>query len=80
MIWLWIFLGAYVVPMLILIFVYSVYEHESPFNKEHIGQVLMPFKNLWEALVLIFIFVTVTLISFGDFCEDVWKSFKKHFC
>jgi len=80
MIWLWIFIGGYVVPMLLLIFMYSVCEHENPFNKKHIGEVLMPFKNLYIAIVLILACITITLIQFGEFCEDVGKSFKKHFC
>jgi len=80
MIWLCIFLGAYVAPMLILIFVYSVYEHENPFNKEYIGNVLIPFRNLFNVLVGVFLFITITLIQFGDFCEDVGKAFKKNFC
>lgn len=79
MIWLWIFLCGYVAPMLFLIFVYSVYENENPFDKENRGRVLTPFKNLFLALVLIFTFITVILIEFGDFCEDVGKAFKKNF-
>ena len=79
MIWLWIFLCGYVAPMLFLIFVYSVYEKENPFDKENRGRVFTPFKNLFFALVLIFTFITVILIEFGDFCEDVGKAFKKNF-
>lgn len=79
MIWLWIFLCGYVAPMLFLIFVYSVYENENPFDKENRGRVFTPFKNLFFALVLIFFFITVILIEFGDFCEDVGKAFKKNF-
>ena len=73
----WIF-GLYIAPVIIVGI--SVLVDGSSFNKHNRWNVFMPIKNLWEALVLIFIFVTVTLISFGDFCEDVWKSFKKHFC
>jgi hypothetical protein len=80
MIWLWLFLGCYVAPMAYLIFTYSVYEHENPFSKKHIGQVLMPFKNLYIALVLILACITFSLIQFGEFCEDVGKAFKKNFC
>jgi hypothetical protein len=56
-----------------------VYENENPFNKENSGRVFTPFKNLFFALVLIFMFITVILIEFGDFCEDVGKAFKKNF-
>ena len=80
MIWLWIFLCGYVAPMLLFIFVYSVYDDENPFDKENRGMVFTPFKNLFFALLLIFAFITAILIEFGDFCEDVVKAFKKHFC
>ena len=79
MIWLWIFLCGYVAPMLFLIFMYSVYENENPFEKKNRGRVFTPFNNLFFALVVIFTFITVILIEFGDFCEDVGKAFKKNF-
>ena len=80
MIWLWLFLGCYVAPMVIVIFAYSVYEHDNPFNKEHIGNVLIPFRNLYITLVIVFVIITLVLIEFWDFCEDVGKAFKKNFC
>lgn len=71
----WIF-GLYIAPAIII----GLFIDGSLFNKDNALSMFIPIKNLWEALVIIFIFVTVTLISFGEFCEDVQKSFKKHFC
>lgn len=76
--WL-ILVCGYVVPMLIL-FTYSLFDHENPFDKDNRGRIFIPFKNLFNALVFIFLYTTVTLIEFGEFCEDVKKAFKERFC
>ena len=74
---LWWIFWLYVVPA-ILTAMFSI--DGSLFDKHNMLNVFMPVKNLWEALIIVLIGIAVTLISFGDFCEDVWKSFKKHFC
>jgi hypothetical protein len=80
MIWLWIFLGGYVAPMVFLIFVYSCIEKDSPFDEENRRRVFLPFINFTIALTMLFLFITVTLIQFEEFCEDVGKAFEKNFC
>ena len=79
MIWLWIFIGGYVVLMLLLI-LGSYIDHENPFEKKNMAYIFMPFKNLFIVIEWIFLFIAFLLMEFGDFCEDVGKSFKKHFC
>ena len=71
----WIF-GLYIAPAILT----AMFEDGSPFPKENSWKVFVPFVNLWFAVTVSLMCITVTLISFGDFCEDVWKSFKKHFC
>lgn len=71
----WIF-GLYLAPAIIV----ALFMDDSLFNKDKRWSVFMPFKNLWEALIIVLICIAVTLISFGEFCEDMQKSFKKHFC
>ena len=80
MIWLWIFLGGYVAPMVFLIFVYSCIEKENPFDEENRRRVLLPLTNFIIAIIILFLFITVTLIQFEEFCEDVGKAFEKNFC
>lgn len=71
----WIF-GLYIAPAILT----AMFEDGSPFTKENSWKVFVPFVNLWFAVTVSLICIAATLISFGDFCEDVWKSFKKHFC
>ena len=71
----WIF-WLYVVPAIII----GLFTDGSLFNKDNALSMFIPVKNLWEALIIVLICIAVTLISFGEFCEDVQKSFKKHFC
>ena len=65
--------------MVFLIFVYSCIEKESPFDEENRRRVFLPFINFTIALTMLFLFITVTLIQFEGFCEDVGKAFKKNF-
>lgn len=74
---LWWIFWLYVVPA-ILTAMFSI--DGSLFDKHNMLSVFMPVKNLWEALIIVLIGIAVTLISFGEFCEDMQKSFKKHFC
>ena len=71
----WIF-GLYIVPAILT----AMFEDGSPFTKENSWKVFVPIVNLWFAVTVTLISVAVILIEIGDFFEDVWKSFKKHFC
>lgn len=71
----WIF-GLYIAPAIII----AIFEDDSPFTKENSWKVFVPIVNLWFAVTVTLICVAVILIEIGDFFEDVWKSFKEHFC
>lgn len=73
---LWWIFGLYIAPAIII----GLFIDGSLLDKHNMRSMFIPVKNLWEALIILLICVAVTLISFGDFCEDVWKSFKKNFC
>lgn len=75
----WLIFWLYIVPVLVLIGI-MIAENENPFSKKHARDIFTPFINLWGALIIVLIYGAVILIETGDFCEDVWKSFKKHFC
>jgi len=73
----WI-IALYIVPLVALIFI-LMWEGENPFTKENAKIVFIPFVNLYYFMLEYIVAILFFLISWGEFIEDVVKSFKKRF-
>jgi hypothetical protein len=73
----WI-IALYIVPLVALIFI-LMWEGENPFNKENAWMVFTPLVNLYYFLLEYMVAILFFLISWGEFIEDILKSFKKRF-
>jgi len=73
----WI-IALYIVPLVALIFI-LMWEGENPFTKENTWIVFTPFVNLYYFMLEYIVAILFFLISWGEFIEDVVKSFKKRF-
>ena len=73
----WI-VALYIVPLVALILI-LMWEGENPFTKENAKIVFIPFVNLYYFMLEYIVAILFFLISWGEFIEDVVKSFKKRF-
>jgi hypothetical protein len=73
----WI-IALYIVPLVALIFI-LMWEGENPFNKENAWMIFTPLVNLYYFLLEYMVAILFFLISWGEFIEDILKSFKKRF-
>lgn len=73
----WI-IALYIVPLVALIFI-LMWRGENPFTKENAWIVFTPLVNLYYFLLEYIVAILFFLISWGEFIEDVVKSFKKRF-
>lgn len=73
----WI-IALYVVPLVALILI-LMWEGENPFTKEYAKIVFIPFVNLYYFILEYIVAILFFLISWGEFIEDIVKSFKKRF-
>ena len=73
----WI-IALYVVPLVALILI-LMWEGENPFTKENAKIVFIPFVNLYYFMLEYIVAILFFLISWGEFIEDIRKSFKKRF-
>ena len=73
----WIF-WLYFVPAIALI-VIMIWDGENPFTKENAKIVFIPVVNIYFFLLEYALAFLVFLFSWGEFIEDVVKSFKKCF-
>jgi hypothetical protein len=73
----WI-IALYIVPLVALIFI-LMWEGENPFTKENAWIVFTPLVNLYYFLLEYMMAILFFLMSWGEFVEDIVKSFKKHF-
>jgi len=73
----WI-IALYIVPLVALILI-LIWEGENPFTKENAKIVFIPFVNLYYFMLEYIVAILFFLISWGEFIEDVVKSFKKRF-
>jgi hypothetical protein len=74
---IWIF-WLYIVPMIALILL-MLSEGYNPFTKENAKIVFIPVINLYYFLLEYALAFLFFLISWGEFFEDVGKSFKERF-
>lgn len=73
----WIF-WLYFVPAIELILI-MIWDGENPFTKENAKIVFIPVINLYYFLLEYAMAFLFFLISWGEFIEDIGKSFKKRF-
>lgn len=73
----WI-IALYIVPLVALILI-LMWEGENPFTKENAKIVFIPFVNLYYFMLEYIVAILFFLISWGEFIEDIVKSFKKTF-
>lgn len=73
----WI-IALYVVPAVALIFT-LIWDGENPFTKENAWMVFTPVVNIYYFLLEYALAFLYFLISWGEFIEDIVKSFKKRF-
>ena len=68
----------YIIPMIALILI-MIWQGENPFTKENAKIVFIPVVNLYDFLLEYAVAFLFFLISWGEFIEDIGKSFKEHF-
>ena len=68
----------YVIPAIALILI-MIWQGENPFTKENTKIVFIPVINLYYFLLEYAMAFLFFLISWGEFIEDIGKSFKKRF-
>ena len=68
----------YVIPTIAWILI-MIWQGENPFTKESAKIVFIPVINLYIFLLEYAIALLFFLISWGEFIEDIGKSFKEHF-
>ena len=68
----------YVIPAIALILIMT-WDGENPFTKENAKIVFIPLINLYYFLLEYAMAFLFFLISWGEFIEDIGKSFKKRF-
>ena len=68
----------YVIPAIALILI-MIWDGENPFTKENAKIVFIPVVNIYYFLLEYALAFLVFLFSWGEFIEDVIKSFKKWF-
>ena len=73
----WI-IKLYVIPTIALILI-MIWDGENPFTKENAKIVFIPVVNIYYFLLEYALAFLVFLFSWGEFIEDVVKSFKKCF-
>ena len=73
----WI-ITLYVIPTIALILI-MIWDGENPFTKENAKIVFIPVVNIYYFLLEYALAFLVFLFSWGEFIEDVVKSFKKCF-
>ena len=73
----WI-IKLYVIPAIALILI-MIWDGENPFTKENAKIVFIPVVNIYHFLLEYAVAFVYFLISWGEFVEDIGKSFKKRF-
>jgi hypothetical protein len=73
----WI-IALYIVPLVALIFI-LMWRGENPFTKVNAWIVFTPLVNLYYFLLEYMMAILFFLMSWGEFVEDIVKSFKKYF-
>ena len=68
----------YAIPTIALILI-MIWQGENPFTKENAKIVFIPVVNLYYFLLEYAVAFLFFLISWGEFIEDIGKSFKEHF-
>lgn len=68
----------YVIPAIALILI-MIWDGENPFTKENAKIVFIPVVNIYYFLLEYAVAFLFLLISWGEFIEDIGKSFKKYF-
>ena len=68
----------YVIPTIALILI-MIWDGENPFTNENAKIVFIPVVNIYYFLLEYAVAFLVFLISWGEFIEDIGKSFKEHF-
>lgn len=68
----------YVIPTIALILI-MIWQGENPFTKENAKIVFIPVVNIYYLLLEYAVAFLFFLISWGEFIEDIGKSFKEHF-
>ena len=68
----------YVIPAIALILI-MIWYGENPFTKENAKIVFIPVVNIYYFLLEYAVAFLYFLISWGEFIEDIGKSFKKRF-
>lgn len=68
----------YVIPTIALILI-MIWDGENPFTKKNAKIVFIPVVNIYYFLLEYAVAFLFFLISWGEFIEDIGKSFKKRF-
>lgn len=68
----------YVIPAIALILI-TLWDGENPFTKENAKIVFIPVVNIYYFLLEYAFAFLFFLFSWGEFIEDIGKSFKKRF-
>lgn len=68
----------YVIPTIALILI-MIWQGENLFTKENAKIVFIPVVNIYYFLLEYAVAFLFFLISWGEFIEDIGKSFKEHF-
>jgi hypothetical protein len=74
---IWAF-WLYIAPMIALTLI-MIWEGENPFTKENAKIVFIPVVNIYYLVIEYTVAFLYFLISWGEFIEDIGKSFKKRF-